>query len=195
MDSSSRVALALAAALLFSGCWTGRLYERGRVGESVLAYHAAVTDGERLIVDYSVELEDWKGRPIGRGRRGASIPIDAMEARPEHPVDAFPLERVQLPPVPADHYRSVPILTKGSLPSDPSAPAFLEVVEVGGRHEGFRICAGPGEGCSGRFRSGALYRDGTAWWVYPLLPLSAAMDALLFVPQVVGQSPFFLLGE
>lgn len=193
MGSSSRAVVAVTAALLLGGCWTGRLYERGRIGESVLAYHAAATDGEHLILDYSVELEDWKGRPVGRARRGASIPIDALMARPEHPVDAFPLQRVR--PAWVEDGRSVPISVQGSPASDPSTPFFLELIEVEGRHEGFYLCRKGDAGCDGRFRSGALYRDGTAWWVYPLLPLGAAMDVLLFVPQFVGQAPFFLLGE
>ena len=96
MDSSSRAwLLALAAAAwLLPGCWTGRVYERGRIRESVLSYDSALLDGDRIRLEYSVELIDANGALLETGRRIVAIPRGAIGATPEVPVDAFPVEAI-----------------------------------------------------------------------------------------------------
>lgn len=198
MASSSRARVTAAALLLAfasSACWTGRIYEAGRVREAVVAYHSIALDGESLRVDYSVDLTGSRGGSRPGGARSVAIPLAALEAEPELPVDAFPVE--PLPAARGEPGGSIQLMLREAESPAPAAPARpLALVAVrDGRHEGFRLCAGSGAPCRGRFHSATLYRDHTAWWVYPLLPFGVALDAALVPLQLVSVSPFFLFGD
>jgi hypothetical protein len=177
---------------LAAGCWSGHLFEMGRVRESVVAYHGAFSDGERLLLDYSVELADWRGRPLRHERRAAAVPVAALSAAPELPVDAFPLERVRLSEARSSEDRRLPLVAADTADAPAGAP-YVALLDGDGRH-GFMLCAAH-DRCQAVFHSEALYRDRTAWWVYPILPFSVALDLALLPGQVIGVAPFFLLGE
>jgi hypothetical protein len=195
MDSSSRAwLLALsAAAWLLPGCWTGRVYERGRIRESVLSYDRALLDGDRIRLEYSVELIDSNGVLLETGRRIVEIPRGAIAARPEVPVDAFPVEAID-PDGDVEGSGQPLSLVQECPPADPTAAPCLEVIAGHGRHRGFYLRTGA-VSPEGFFRSEALYRDRTAWWVYLLLPFSAALDLALLPLQVVSVAPFFVVGD
>lgn len=185
--SSRRLGAAALLWLALPGCWTGRLFEAGRVRESVLEYRSAALEGDRLRVEYTAELDGlFSSR---REPRAALLPLAALRAQPPLPVDAFPVERVT-PGSPAS--ASPAPATRVPQPSRDD-PELLRLEP--GPPSGFRLCRAAGGPCSARFYSAALYRDRTAWWVYPLLPLSVALDAALFPLQVVSVGPFFVLGD
>jgi hypothetical protein len=196
MASSSRT-LAIGALLLLAstGCWTGRLFEAGRVRESVLEYRSAALDGEQLHLEYTAELVGLHSRR--RAPRAATLPLAALRARPELPVDGFPLQRVA-PGGFAGRQLPLDVVAPGDPPAAPTdgGPALLVLAEPEGRPPGsVRLCPRPGAPCLPPFHSAALYRDRTAWWVYPLLPFSAALDAVTFPLSMVTVAPFFLLGD
>ncbi len=179
MAGSSRPPiLALLALLLCGGCVSGRLFEAGRVSESVVAYERAHVRETALVVAYTVQVESALGGTRGRAERAARIPLEALAADPPHPVDSFPLE-----PVRRDH------LQEGE------EPAELEILPGDGVPAGFRLCEPLRGDCLGPFYSGALYRDRTAWWVWPVLPAAAVADVLLMPVHLVMTAPFFLLGD
>lgn len=193
-SSSSPCFLALVTvAWLLAGCWTGRVYERGRIRESVLSYDQAMLDGDRIVVAYTVELVDADGALLETGRRIVGIPRGAIAAVPEVPVDAFPFEvldadlglEIQGQPIP---------LVQESREADPRDTPWLEVIAGQERPRGFYVNTGAAIR-DGFFRSEALYRDRTAWWVYVLVPFSAAVDVALLPLQVVSVAPFFVLGD
>ena len=192
-SSSSGASALLLLSFVVAGCWSGHLFEMGRVRESVVAYHGAFSDGERLLLDYSVELADWRGRPLRHERRAAAVPVAALSAAPELPVDAFPVERMRLSGARSSDDRRLPLVAADTPDAAPGAP-YVAVLGGDGRHAGFLLCAAH-DLCRGVFRSEALYRDHTAWWVYPILPFSVALDLVLLPAQVIGVAPFFLLGE
>lgn len=181
--------LALAAAL--SGCWTGRVYELGRLRESVVSYDRAALRKDRILLDYTVEIRGRDGVARERARRAVEIPRAALSARPEHAVDAFPLTRLEATDA-ARAGRPLVLWREPAPPPDGNGP-FLALVPGEPGPAGFLLCQQ--ELCEGRFHSEALYRDHTAWWVYALVPFSAALDAALFPGQAVSLAPFFLLGD
>jgi hypothetical protein len=193
MASSSR-SLAIGALLLLAatGCWTGRVFEAGRVRESVLEYRSAALDGEQLHLEYTAELVGLVSRC--REPRAATLALAALRAQPEVPVDVFPLERVA-----PGGFAGRPLPLAAVAPGDPPAPAagpeLLVELEEDGRPRSVRLCPRAGASCLPPFYSAALYRDRTAWWVYPLLPFSAALDAALFPLSMVTVAPFFVLGD
>jgi len=89
----------------------------------------------------------------------------------------------------------------------PSGPR-VEITEHVGRHLDFRVCPGDSDRrmtrvstadaadlCLGPFHSAALYDDHLAWWIYPLAPITAAIDLALLPIQVVTLPPLLLLGD
>lgn len=195
MASCTRAAgLLLAASLLLqSGCWTGRVYELGRVRESVWSYERAWLDRDQILLDYRVELADRHRRPRSRASRAVAIPRRALRAEPELPVDAFPVREIRAGRVEPGAATPLPVVEAQDAQRGVEAP-FLEVVAGETGVSGFRLCL-DAETCRRPFRSEALYRDRTAWWVYPLLPFSAALDVAFIPLHAIGLAPFFLMGD
>jgi hypothetical protein len=202
---------ALVALLLTTAapsCWTGRIFQAGRVRESVVEYRAAGLTQDSLRLDYTALLEG--GGSGGRLQpRAARVGLAALRAEPEHPVDAFPLERVspdaRVPgEVPLalvrEGQRPVPngqrLVREGEAAAGPGAESLVVRVETDPQgHQLLRLCPSAAGPCVGQLYSAALYRDRTAWWVYPLLPLGIVVDAALLPLQLVTTAPFFLAGD
>ena len=196
MASSSRRAATLLLLLAFasSGCWTGRLFEAGRVRESVVGYRGAALDGDTLRLDYTVELS---GAGVERREpRSARIRISDMRMRPEHPVDAFPLTPLD-PDGPPAEAPPLPILAPGKGPPPAGAAFVVRVETTPAGHEVLRLCPARADAspCEGSLYAAALYRDRTAWWVYPLAPIGAAVDVALLPLQLITTAPFFVAGD
>ena len=200
VSSSSRLAVTALAALSAAGCWTGRLFEVGRLCESVTSYRAATLSGDSLRIDYTVERSGVLPFPAARGDRTASLPLAALLAVPAYPVDAFPIQQLVRG---ATTEHDVPLrMVVGECPrmrhGEPeitTAPLVVGVPIHAGHGLGLCICPQAHAACVGYLPSEALYRDGTAWWVYPLLPVALAIDIALFPIQVISVSPFFLVGD
>jgi len=211
LPRATRQRAALVALLLTTaapGCWTGRIFQAGRVRESVAEYRAAGLTQDSLRVDYTALLEGG-----GSGRRlqprAARVGLAALRAEPEHPVDAFPLERVS-PDAPAPGEVPLALVRGGRRPvrggqrpvrEEEAAPgrgaeSLVLRVEIDSQgHQLLRLCPSGAGPCVGHLYSAALYRDRTAWWVYPLLPLGIVVDAVLLPLQLVTTAPFFLAGD
>lgn len=198
-SSSSRLAAAALAALLAAGCWTGRLFEAGRLRESVISYDAVTLSGASLRIEYTVERSGRLPPAPSRGRRTASVPLAALSALPARPVDAFPVQRgCDATPEHGVALRMVvgecPTTRRGD-PEGATAPLLVAIATEAGRSPGLCICPLGGGACVGYLPSEALYRDATAWWVYPLIPVAVAIDVAVFPLQLVSLSPFFLVGD
>jgi hypothetical protein len=185
----------VAAGLLAQGCATGALFEAGRRTESVLSYQVAFTDGDRLWLVYETETSNRQGERVARGSRTAVIALDDLDPARGHPLDAFPLE--YKPGVASSTEELRPIRVRTSV--DPAAPLeegpLLLVEETDGRATGFSLSALPGQPANAHFDSGSLLERKSAPWVYPLLPLAVACDAVVVPATSAFAIPFFVIGD
>lgn len=171
--STRRLAALGLAGLLTQGCVTGHLFEAARRREQPLAVHEAWLLGDRLVVGYTALVTDALGHPLGREERQAAIPLVALR-RGDLAPDAFPLEWLA-----SEKAGSGPLLPLSSGGGPAPSPPFLQVEERPDRtpmrlilHEADATIAPP-------FPANALTRTSTAVWVYPLLPLSLPVDAVV----------------
>lgn len=192
-SSSVRLLAVVQAACLVFGCWTGRVYERGRIRESVVRYESAVLEGDRIVVDYTVALVDANGDLLGTERRSAAIARDALGATPEIPVEAFPVEVIDGDAARKRGGRPLALVRDDGCAPEGGAP-WLDVVTGGGRDTALHLVT-EGAGREGILRSEALYRNRTAWWAHLLAPFAAALDVAMFPLQVVSVAPFFIVGD
>jgi len=188
MGSSTRHGIALALlALGAQGCLTGHLLDAARRREQPVAYHDASIDGGRLLLGYSAVVSDDQGRHLERTERWAALALADLR-RADLAVAAFPVARLAHDaPV---HGRRV-ALHAGRDGRLDGPPPFLEIDEgPDGRQLRFVLHETPGVPYP-PFYSAALTRTRSAPWVYPLLPLSLAVDAatnpvlLFFAPAVM----------
>jgi hypothetical protein len=177
--SCSRLAPVLLAVSLLGGCVSGRLFEAGRISETLVTYDRAHRHGDELVVGYTVRVADADDVPMGEAERAVRIPVAALYADPAPAVDAFPLEYVRWEDA-----------CDGT-----ETPARLEWLPGDGAPAGFRLCEPDAERCGGLFYTDALYRDRTAWWVWPVLPIAGVADVLLMPVHLVMTTPFFLSGD
>lgn len=204
MVSGSRAALAASLAVLLwicPGCLSGHAIELGRIHESVLRYERAFSNDERLLLRYEVEIGDHRRTRLGGAQREVALLVDDLRAVPELEVGRFPIQPVRIEQAlePGDHELELVMglqapLAAQAVPTAQIGVMRLQIESRDGRHIGFRLQGGS-PGGSARFRSGALYHSHLAWWVYPLLPFTAALDLALLLPQIVAVTPLFLAGE
>jgi hypothetical protein len=166
------------------------LLEVARIDERVLVYEQAQLTGDRLRVAYRVSLYDRNGRERSVARRAAVLQLADLRAEPAFAVEALPVEPVRADAV-SSHGESVPIVPAAE--AKPVSAPRLVVRSEGGRHTGFDLLS-PGAPRA-RLESGALHRSRYAYWVYPLLPMTAALDLLLLVPELCASPPLFLVNE
>lgn len=181
--------LALLSLSLAPGCATPRLLEVSARTERAVSYRQAWTDGERLWLRYETERLDAHGRRVGGGVREASLALADTDPRQGTPIDALPIEHLEASQIPL---HGLEALAVASAPNGPG-PTLL-VVRAAGRHESFRLLHVPGQPEGASVPSGALVQRHTAWWAWPLLPLTLVYDAAV-VPFVTLVSLPFLLGD
>jgi hypothetical protein len=177
--STERLAIVLVA-LAFQGCVTGHMVDYARQIERPVAYRGASLDGDRLLLAYETLVIDERGRRRARRERRAAVALADLERA--FPVDDFPV--IRLPddapltgqPVALDGHRSM-------------VPALDVTRGPDGRDTSFVLRTSDGPGRS--FESAALSRTHVAPWIYPLLPLGLAIDAVsnpvlvFFAPAVM----------
>ena len=152
---------AVAASGLQVACLTGKTLEGGRLDESPETLHEACLDGDTLRVRYTAVVTAEFGEAVGRRERGAAIDASALAVQPRLPVHEIAVSPVD--------------------PADVMRRAGCRLVEV-------RLMAGasgeaPPEIPRDRARialpAPVLHRDGTAAWVWPLLPVTLALDTVV----------------
>jgi hypothetical protein len=168
------------------GCVTGHLFDAALRREQPFSYHDARIDGDRLTLRYTALVTNDSGTLLARRERRAAIPLAALR-RQDLPVESFPVEHL------ADDApltgRQVAIATQ----EGEGIPAlYLEVATASDGREGHFVLHDPSGGSYAPFYSNALTRTTTAPWVYPLLPLGAAVD-LATLPILLVFFPVFLL--
>jgi hypothetical protein len=195
MAGSSRRALGALLALTLAssaGCVSGQLFEATRTHEQVARYEAAWLDGERLVLDYVVELGDRQGHSRGFEARRVGLALSDLRARPEIPAERFPVTPLAVEAALVSLV-SLPVLAPGEA-ARPGA-LLLRVEGDEGRPRGFVLSGGRG-GRPVRFYSGALYRTHRNWWLLlPLAPVAAVADLALLPIEVVAAIPLFIVDE
>lgn len=183
--------------------------------EEPAAYHAAWSDGERLLLAYEALLTNLEGVVLERRERMVEIPLAALMATPEIAVDVFPVRHVGgvAAPGPADRAVSLISRTSGASPAatgDDTAPFVLLVDPRAGptgrldllATETYAAASVPIDPTPsgvelrplGRLHGDALVRAHTAWWAWPLAPLAAAADLVILPFQLATVWPIVLLG-
>lgn len=183
MGRSPRLAGLAFLALAAPGCVSGHLLDAARRREEARSYRAACLDGDRLVLGYTGLATRDDGTPIGNVERWAAIPLAAL-ARPRlASIEELPVEHLSSPPV-----CRMPLALVRDHEFPPGVPA-LEVDNPNGTDDVFVLRDGTGD--HPPVPSEALTRVRTAPWVYPLLPFTAAFDAvtnpvlLFFAPAVI----------
>jgi hypothetical protein len=185
----------LAAGLLAQGCVTGALFEAGRRTESVLSYREAYSDGDRLWLVYETETSNRQGERVARGSRTAVIALDDLDPARGHPLDAFPLDYEPGVASSEAELRPVQVRSSAESPEPQATGPLLLVEEADGRATSFSLEALPGQPANTHFDSGSLLQRKSAPWVYPLLPLTVACDAVVVPATSAFAIPFFVIGD
>jgi len=163
--------LGVLAAALQLGCVTGQAFEGARLDEGPEKLVEACRQGEWLHVRYKAASTREFGKVVSRHERAAAIRLSDLATRPRMPVDR--VEVLALKPGEVKSGRDcLAVQTKLGTP-DVANPAGNENTIVIPR--------------------GVLHRDRTAAWVYPLVPITLALDAaatpllvLLWAPYVAA---------
>jgi len=167
------------------GCVTGHLLDVALRREQPFSYHSAAIDGDRLTLGYTALVTNDAGKVLARRERRAAIPLSALR-RTDLPVESFPVEHLS---------DDAPLTGRQlAIETDPerNLSSYLEVETApDGRQKHF-VLHDPAGGPYAPFYSNALTRTSTAAWVYPLLPLGAAVDLATF-PILVTFFPVILL--
>ena len=165
------------------GCVTGHLLDAARRFERPIAYTEASLADDRLVVRYAAAVTDDDGQPLGRVARRAAIPLADLQRGEVMPIERFPVQHLpDRGPLPG---RRLPVS-----PGDGARPALRVENAADGRP--YRLVLEQAAGVApGMCYSAALTERRSALWVYPLLPLSLAFDAvtdpvlLFFAPAVI----------
>lgn len=180
--------------------------------EEPVAFHAAWSDGERLLLAYEAHVKDPRGVVRERRERAVELPLSALSASPEIAVDVFPVRDAGgvARPGPAD--RPVPVMLRasGTAPAsagEDDAPFVLLVDPRAGPTGRLDLLATETYAAAslptpsgvelrplGRLHGDALVRVRTAWWAWPLAPLAAAADLVILPFQLATVWPILLFG-
>ncbi len=180
-SSTERLLVVVIAAVAMQGCVTGHMLDYAREIERPVAYREAALDGNRLLLAYDTIVINERGRRLARRERRAAVALADLER--DLPVDAFPVVRL-----PDD----APLTgQRVALDGRRSETAALEIETApDGRQTSF-VLHDARDGPRRTFQSAALSRTHVAPWIYPLLPLGLAVDAvsnpvlLFFAPAVM----------
>jgi hypothetical protein len=167
--------------LLAQGCVCGHLLDAARRRERPIRYEEASLDGDRLLLRYTALVTDDVGQPLGHDERRVAIALSGLRQSP--PIDLLPVEHLA---------HDAPLAgQRVDLDGARDGPLALEIhTDASGRHTAVVLH----DARNGRYPpvySSGLARARTAAWVYPVLPLAAAIDAvtnpllLLLAPAVI----------
>jgi len=165
--STERLIVGLVA-VAAQGCVTGHMLDYAREIERPVAYREAALDGDRLLLAYDTVVINERGHRLARRERRAAVALADLER--DLPVDDFPV--VRLPDdAPLSGQR---VALDGRLGATPA----LEIETApDGRQTSF-VLHDANDGRRRTFQSAALSQQRVAPWVYPLLPLGVAIDAV-----------------
>jgi hypothetical protein len=188
-------ALALSALLAAQGCATGGAFRSARLTDSPLRYEEAYTDGERLWLVYQASTRNGDGHEVERGLRAARIELGDLHPDRGHPIDAFPLARLEGARVPRAAATKLPLWIEraGASPAQDAPGLLVHVAD--GRHDGFTPQGLAGLPPDARFHSGALVERRTAAWVWLSLPWTVTADAVTLTLILPVGTAFFVSGE
>ena len=159
------VALLLWVGGLQLACVTGKAFEGARLDESPETLHAACVYEGKLRVHYTAVVTREFGEIVGRRERGAEIGVADLEARPRRQVDR--IEVVSIDPEEATRPESC-------------VPVSVRVPGLEGN-----AAASRADGSVLELPAPVLHRDDTAGWVWPLLPVTLALDVVATPSLVV----------
>jgi len=171
-----------------SGCVSGHVWQAARRWERVESYREARVVGDRLLVRYTAAVTTDEALPMGERSVWAEIPLDELRAAP--PVERFRVRRLDDAPGAG----GAPVAIRSGPPDAGDAACALArptlCVTGAGGAEGFVLVdeAGPYP----PFHSAALTRTTTAPWVYPLLPVTFAVDSVM-VPGLLLLAPMWIV--
>jgi hypothetical protein len=174
--------------LACEGCVTGHLFDAALRREQPLSYHDALVDGDRLTLGYTALVTNDAGREVGRKERRAAISLTALR-RDDLPVEAFPVEHLA-DDAPLTGRR----LAIGAGDGQGGSPGYLETEGSPDGREIRFVLHDSGGGPYVPFYSSALTQTSTTPWVYPLLPLGAAVDLATFPILLVFFPVMLLIG-
>ena len=168
MASSSRAAALVALATTLAGCVSGHLVALGRRR----AYATAVDDVRAgdggVVVAYAATVTDDDGVPVAKTERWAFVEAGSGRVRP----------------------RLAPPVAGPAVPScDAALTCCADVLRRDGRDEAVRVRM---DGTDVTVPLARLTTSWTAPWVYPLLPVTMAVDTVA-VPFLVLNLPMVLV--
>ena len=169
----SRAPVLFVAAVLQAGCITGKAFEGARLDERVSVIHGVCRDDDVIRVRYRAVVTREFGEIVAQHERGAEIAVAPLKERPRRRVDK--IEVVHIDPGDA-------AIKENCL------PVTVRVEGLGHARDGTWVSE-PGGASDDvlELPAGALHRDRTAAWVWPLVPITVALD-------VITTPPFFLAG-
>ena len=168
MARSTREIFCVLVAALQVGCITGQAFDAARLDEGPEELVEACRQGDWIRVRYQAVSTREFGQVVSRHERAAAIRLSDLEARPRLPVD-----RVE-----------VLALEPGEVKSGPDCLAIPATLVAPGNP------SDDGGEDKVIVPRGVLHRDRTAAWVYPLVPLTLALDAAATPVLLVFWAPY-----
>lgn len=170
--SPGRRAAVLLLLPLLAGCTSGHLLDRARTRETLAAHRGVWIDDARLVVAWDATVTDHRGRRVGRATRVTAVPLEPLRRPEPPPVDTVPTEALS------------------RIPASPGRPMPLDGASATVRDDGALVVHDP-PAPDAVLYPGTLTRIPIAPWVWPLLLVTAAIDAVatpvlvLFAPAVI----------
>jgi hypothetical protein len=194
MARSTRTLAVLAlCALAGAGCVTGHAWQAARRWERVDGYREARVIGDRLLVHYTATVTTDEDQQVGERDRWVEISLAELRAAP--PVERFRVRRLHGAPLEAGVGEAVAVCdAAGDVETAPCAVGRPSLCPLGDDGTaGFVLTDDAGRYPA--FHSAALTSATTAPWVYPVLPFTVAVDAVM-VPGLLALAPVWIfLGD
>jgi hypothetical protein len=176
--------------VLASGCVSGHAWQAARRWERVDAYREARVVGDRLLVHYTAAVTTDEDQRVGERSRWAEISLAELRAAP--PVERFRVREYDDEPDVAAAGEAVAVCeATPEAEASPCARARPSLCLLGDDGAAGFVLAEEA-GTYPAFHSAALTRTSVAPWVYPVLPFSFAVDAVM-VPGLVLLAPLWIV--
>lgn len=174
-------ALLIAVGGVQVGCITGKAFEGARLDESPERVHEACLHGEKLRIRYTAVVTREFGEIIARRERGAEIDVAALEERPRRRVDRI---------------KVVPLDPEDTVLREGCTPVQVRVTGLGfgAKREGVAAESSAGVPLL-VLPAPVLHRDGTAAWVWPLLPVTLALDTVATPSLAVLWGAYYVITD